>query len=130
VPASGTRDIHVNARLVVWVFASLATTSSCIGSQDITLPEERQLLGGSIQVSVSTTGSNVDPDGYQVSLDEELSQPVAVNGSATFSSLRTGTFQVILDGVAENCTVSSQNPQGVSVSAGSTVYVAFMVVCA
>ncbi|HSH75328.1 MAG TPA: hypothetical protein VLA09_06580 [Longimicrobiales bacterium] len=122
--------MYGNARLVAWVLAPLVAVAGCIGENDVTFPEDRQAIGGTIAVNVTTSGVNLDPDGYEVSLDEELSQSVPANGSVSFSALRSGSFEVTLGGVASNCALSSQNPQTVSVSPGSTVSVAFMVACA
>jgi hypothetical protein len=103
--------------------------NGCIGPDTPTVPEERMALPGFVQVSVSTTGANPDPDGYELTVDEGASQSVAVNGSVTFSGLSTGTHQVTLSGVADHCTVESSNPQSFTIIAGTTVEVHFQVHC-
>ena len=85
---------------------------------------------GSIAVTVSTTGSDLDPDGYVLSMAGESDRAIAVNGSATFSGVATGQHSVQLSGLAANCSVTGDNPATVSVSAGSTAQVAFQVACA
>ncbi len=85
---------------------------------------------GTLDVTTTTTGSNLDPDGYTVTVDGTNSQPIAVNGSQTFSNLSSGSHTVALSGVAANCTVSGGNSQTANVPAGGSVSVAFQVSCA
>jgi hypothetical protein len=61
---------------------------------------------GNVTVTTSTTGSNLDPDGYTVTVGGTQSQAIATNGSVTFSGLSAGSHAVALSGVAANCTVS------------------------
>jgi len=85
---------------------------------------------GSLTVTASTTGSNLDPDGYIVSVDGgAASQPIATNGSVTFTG-PAGDHTVELSGVAANCTVGGANPRTVTVPAGGTASTTFAVSCA
>jgi hypothetical protein len=56
---------------------------------------------GSLKVDVATTGIEMDPDGYTVTVGS-TTQAVAVNGSATISGLAAGGHDVTLEGVAAN----------------------------
>ena len=85
---------------------------------------------GAIDVTTSTAGSTLDPDGYTVTVDGSQDQSIGVNASATFTSLVAGDHAVELTGVASNCTVGSSNPQTVTVAAGGTASTAFTVSCA
>ena len=84
---------------------------------------------GSLTVTTSTTGSNLDPDGYTVTVDGTTSQPIGINGSVTFPGLAPGNHNVALSGVAANCTVSGGSSQTVTVPSGGTVTAAFSVSC-
>src|SRR5438309_1386348 len=87
---------------------------------------------GDLTVSASTTGSNLDPDGYTVTLDgnASTSQPLATNGgTATFKAVAAGSHSVALSGVATNCTVSGPNPQSVTVPTDGTASASFTVTC-
>src|SRR5207253_2793930 len=69
---------------------------------------------GNLTVSNSTTGSNLDPDGYTVTVSGSAgtaSQTMATNGNVSFTSIPPGSYQVTLSGQAANCTVTSANPQ-------------------
>jgi hypothetical protein len=84
---------------------------------------------GGIQVSVATSGTAIDPDGYTLSVDNGTGQSISANGSRTVSGLQMGTHSALLSGVAANCTVSGDNPRPVTVNAGQTTQAAFAVTC-
>src|SRR5881628_1203782 len=84
---------------------------------------------GTVRVSVTTTGSDVDLDGYSVIVDGASPQTVGVNAAVVISEVPTGGHDVELNGVAANCTVAGQNPQSVAVRGGKTVQVACVVHC-
>jgi len=84
---------------------------------------------GNLTATTSTTGSNLDPDGYTVTVDGTTSQPIATNGSVTFNDLPAGSHSIALSGAAANCTVTSANPQTVTVPPGGTATATFSVSC-
>src|SRR2546428_11525264 len=83
-----------------------------------------------LAVSTSTSGSNLDPDGYTVTVDGGPSQSIGANGVATFVGLAAGDHTVLLSGVAQNCTVSGANPRTVSLIAGLVGATGFSLSCA
>jgi hypothetical protein len=85
---------------------------------------------GDIVVSTSTTGVDLDGDGYTVTLDGTATQAIATNGQVTFTGVPTGSHTVALSGIAGNCTVSGANPQTVSVTAAATAPASFSLSCA
>src|SRR5438552_1788322 len=105
--------------------ATLLVATACKDSQG---PKPNALLDplpglATLAVSTSTTGSNLDPDGYTVTVDGSTSQSIGTNGLATFVGLAVGNHTVLLSGVAQNCTVSGANPRTVSLlarTAGAT----------
>jgi hypothetical protein len=117
--------------LLAMTLVALGAGSACIGEHDVTGPQEGDDMGlsGTIVIAVNTTGSNPDPDGYTASLDEALVQPLEVNGSVTFSGVRTGSHAVHLDGVATNCVPAPSSPVFVTLVAESTVSTSFTVTC-
>ena len=88
--------------------------------------------GGSLVVSTSTTGSSLPTSGYTVTVDpgtsSQTSQPIATNGSVTFS-VSASSHSVVLSGVPANCTVSGGTSQTVTVPSGGTGTAAFSVSC-
>jgi len=59
---------------------------------------------GRIEVTTATTGADLDPDGYGVTLQGDTSfhtsgsttLPIGVNGKVTFSDVRPGTYSLLL----------------------------------
>ena len=84
---------------------------------------------GNLTVNTSTTGSNLDPDGYTVTVDGGSPQAIGIDGSVSYSNLAAGNHSVAISDVAANCTVSSGNTQTVSVPSGGTATAAFSVSC-
>jgi hypothetical protein len=82
-----------------------------------------------LQITTSTTGSDLDPDGYTVTVDGGAGQAIVINGSLTIATLSTGDHAVELSGVLLNCQVQGQNPRTVTVSAGATATVGFAIIC-
>src|SRR5438552_1241623 len=88
---------------------------------------------GSVHVSTSTVGVDVDPDGYYVCIDRSpietchWSRDASVNDGFTFGAVNAGPHSVVLQGAAGNCTVSGDNPRTVTVPAGGVVGVMFSV---
>ena len=108
----------------LWCAGFLLLTLGCWESEP-TSPST-----GTVEVSVATGGMDLDPDGYTVALDDGLAQPLAVNGSVTFSQLSAGNLSVALSGIATNCTVAGGNPAPITVTSGATVRIAFQITCA
>lgn len=85
--------------------------------------------GGDLEVSASTTGDNLDPDGYTVTVDGAQSSPIDPNGTITFSGLTAGDHEVELSGIQENCSVDGSNPRTATVEAGTISTTSFAVSC-
>lgn len=84
---------------------------------------------GSLSVATATTGSDLDPDGYTVTVDGGNAQSIPVNGSVTYVDLAAGSHSVVLSGIAANCAVSGGTTRIVTVPAGGTATASFDVTC-
>lgn len=84
---------------------------------------------GSLRVSASTSGDDLDSDGYSIVVDDSTSKDIGLGESATFSGLSEGDHQVELSGIASNCSVDGSNLKTVSVTTSSTVSMTFNVSC-
>jgi len=127
VPASaGTLDPHWT-----WAFNSPGSPKTWLASVLTLNAAGSGPVPGNLTATTSTSGANLDPDGYTVTVDGDgtSSQPVTINGSVTFTSLVAGSHSVALSGVAANCTVSGGNSQNATVPSGGTVTTAFSVSC-
>lgn len=83
---------------------------------------------GHLQVAVTTTGPDPDPDGYVAVIDPSDTQPLAANDAVVFDSVLAGPNQVRLAGVADNCILSA-SPDTVTVSPSDTARSTFEVTC-
>src|SRR5829696_5719401 len=84
---------------------------------------------GTLEVITSTSGSDPDPDGYSLTLDQQAAQPLAANGADTVASLTVGTHTLTLAGVAANCVLGGENPRTVDVAAGGMARLRFEIAC-
>ncbi len=84
---------------------------------------------GDLNVTTATTGADLDPDGYTVTVDGTTDQPIEINGSVTFGGLSAGSHTVALSGVAPNCSVGGGNSQTVTVPSRGTVTAPFSASC-
>jgi plastocyanin len=85
---------------------------------------------GAIEVQVTTSGDEVDANGYFVDLDDGLAtEPVEVNGTVDWEIMDVGNHTVELQDIADNCTVDGDNPRTVTVEVGVTETVTFSVTC-
>src|SRR6266581_341102 len=107
----------------------LAVASACEEPQS---PESVTALllqqGYPLVVTVTTMGSDIDPDGYTIWVDASQRQPVGVNGVVTFT-VPPGPHEVALYGVASNCTVSGYSPRMVWDADGVAAATSFSVNC-
>jgi Tol biopolymer transport system component len=104
------------------IFASASTLG--VACDDATAPND-----GAIQVTVLNTGSDLDPDGYTLSVDTRLPMSVRANQTITFSGLPAGDHMVRLGNLASNCQVDGANPRPVSVLSGATATASISVAC-
>ena len=84
---------------------------------------------GNLTITTRTTGANLDPDGYTVTLDGGTSSPIGVNTTITLNGVAAGDHSVALGGVAPNCAVSGADPLTVTVPSGATAQATFAITC-
>ena len=88
---------------------------------------------GGVQVFPTTTGSDIDPDGYQVELSGTgylETRAVGSNGQVRFDDVPVGDYTVTILGIAGNCFENSgSETRSVTVFSGTTSNVFFNVRC-
>ena len=84
---------------------------------------------GSMHVSTATSGSEMDPDGYVVTVGGVSRAEMPANGTASISDIRGGTYAVALAGLSKNCVVDGASLRTVTITFGTTVEVAFTIRC-
>lgn len=82
-----------------------------------------------LEIRTTTTGTELDPDGYQVSIDDAAPQAIGVADSLVVDPLPAGPHTVKLSGLADNCAVPGGPSATANVEAGKTAEVGFAVDC-
>jgi len=108
------------------VSVSVAANATAQATFDVTCTA---LAAGSVDVSVTTSGADLDTDGYILSLDDALTQGVGINETISFDPVDPGEHQVEISGVASNCSVDGGQQVSVTVDAGTAAQVGFAVTC-
>jgi hypothetical protein len=84
---------------------------------------------GSLRVISTTTGLELDVDGYSLTLDGQPHGSVPANGNIPLFGITKGLHTVRLDDVAQNCAVAGENPRAVSIEPGVTTDVLYVITC-
>jgi hypothetical protein len=85
---------------------------------------------GALRVSTTTTGTNIDADGYAFSVDRGPGRQIASNDAVSVDSLAPGGHTVALSGLAPGCVLDGGNPRSVDVTASATAELVFAIQCA
>jgi hypothetical protein len=112
----------------VGTLIALTVLINACGGGDGTTPTGNDDDGQTVVVTVSTSGVDLDADGYTVRLGSR-SAPVSPNGSASFEDVPAGNHELRLDGVALNCLVEGSAVRTVSVTGSSGASASFSVDC-
>ena len=112
-----------------WIWLLLAVTSATMGCGGGADGDPTGVNEGTLEVVASTTGSDPDPDGYRLSVDDGTPRPLFTNGADTIPSLSAGTHTVTLAGLAANCLLTGENPRSVDITAAATTSLRFDIAC-
>ena len=82
-----------------------------------------------LDVTTSTSGEELDPDGYSVILDGMDRGPIGPNAGIRIGELIAGAHAVSLNGMAENCGPVGNYPALPELAAGAVVPIAFAIRC-
>jgi Tol biopolymer transport system component len=82
-----------------------------------------------LEIRTTTTGTELDPDGYQVTVDGGAPQAMGLVDSLVVDPLAAGPHTVALAGLADNCTVPGGTTVTADVETGKTAEVSYAVVC-
>jgi hypothetical protein len=84
---------------------------------------------GNATVTTTTTGANLDPDGYTLTVDAGTPINIGVNETVTVPGLTAGDHDFQLGGVAANCTVTGGVDQAVTIQDQQTATVDYAITC-
>jgi len=103
----------------------VASLGSGCGDDGGTEPTET----GNVQVTLAMAGTDLDPDGCQVTVDAGSPRLLQAGESTTYADLATGSHVVQLTDVESNCEVQGESTRTVQVAADATTDVTFGLVC-
>jgi hypothetical protein len=66
---------------------------------------------GDLSVEIVTTGTNLDPNGYQLALSGQAARAVTDQDTTGYLALRIGNYTAHLSGIAANCVASPDSVQ-------------------
>lgn len=119
-------SVRIRASCLLALCSTIALSlPACSGSVTDT-----PALGGAVLIRISTTGVDIDPDGYLLIIEGLSDQTVrvAANSVTTYSGA-PGQASLELADVAENCVVEGDNPRVIVVAAGEGVETTFHIMC-
>jgi Tol biopolymer transport system component len=91
-------------------------------------PPEQPMVATGAQVSVTTTGLDIDGDGYHITVDGSNREAIAANG-AIVVALDPGRRMISLTGLTPNCALGDPGLRTVTIVAGEMARVEFAVAC-
>ncbi|TYP95302.1 protein of unknown function (DUF5050) [Fodinibius salinus] len=101
---------------------------SCGGGDSTGSEPPPELTTGAVEVTTSTTGDDIDGDGFTVAA-ANASSSIDPNDTTILTDLSEGSVDVELSGLTSNCTITGDNPKNVSVTAGDTTSTTFDLEC-
>jgi Tol biopolymer transport system component len=129
--SAGQHDVRLDGVAVNCLVDGTALRSVTVSAGDTTRVSYAVTCRATgVRVTASTTGGDLDPDGYEVSVDAEDPEPLGAMGSVIVTRLAPGPHTLTLSGLAANCTVAGDNPRAVVVTVGEIAPVSFDVLCA
>ncbi len=84
---------------------------------------------GALALRVSTSGNELDPDGYEVLVDSLAPRAIGINDSVFVEGLTAGAHLVGLAGLASNCGIANIDPPTITIEPPSPVRVLIQVEC-
>jgi Tol biopolymer transport system component len=84
---------------------------------------------GIIEVEVSTTGEDDDPDGYIISVQGGETIEIGPNGTVTFNQITTGNKTVTLTGIPGHCTIEGSPSQSFTLGDNEVRTIQFEISC-
>lgn len=102
-----------------------------VGRKSVKGPGFTVISEGTVQINIATTGENVDPNGYLLTVGEREDIRTKTKDTITQSRLKAGKYQIELADIASNCALSADasNPRSVKIIAGKVITTGFNIHC-
>lgn len=116
-------------RLLLTTFSLLFTFTvlSCSDNSTGSDPESEEITGV-LEVTTNTSGSDLDSDGYILTVDGS-DQSIDINETVAVEELEEGSYEAELSNIANNCSSSAENPRNFDITAEETTSMTFEVNC-
>jgi YVTN family beta-propeller protein len=82
-----------------------------------------------LRLGITTTGVSLDPDGYTYFLDGGTATPLAPDDVVLVGGLSAGVHELVIDGVAGNCTLDGGTTRSFPLPEGDTTNILLHVGC-
>lgn len=144
IPTNGTRDFgNVREGQVAVALTDLSANCVVDGANPRTVDVSFGVTAavaftiqctsaGTLQVTTATTGTFLDPNGYELEIrlqgGSTTLKSLSHNGTVTVSGL-LGSYVLTLFDLMANCDVALPNPRAVAMTAGATTAVNFDITC-
>ncbi|MGH7445549.1 MAG: hypothetical protein ACREKM_11755, partial [Longimicrobiales bacterium] len=119
----------VAANCTVQDGATRTVTVTTGGTHPVSYTIDCSAQVGTLDVAATTSGENIDSDGYTVSVDGGAALAIPANGTISLNGIAEGEHTVLLGDVAANCGIAGANPVTITVAVGATANVSFNVNC-
>ncbi len=100
-----------------------------VGQKSAIGPNFDVLTEGTLEVVTFTSGSDLDPDGYTVTVGGTNNKTIGVNSTVSFKNIEQGSYEITLTGLASNCSVDGDNPVFADITAEEITTVTIQVAC-
>lgn len=84
---------------------------------------------GILVLRTETHGVDLDPDGYSIRLDGQAPRAIGLTDSLVLEEVASGEHSVDLNGLAENCSTTGENPLPIITQAAMRTEVTIQVTC-
>ncbi len=84
---------------------------------------------GDLLVVIETNGEDIDPNGYELSIDAGAPVSVGSNANRLFEDLPSGPHTLGIAGIAANCTLVGESPRTVPVVTDDQTTVTVVINC-
>jgi hypothetical protein len=114
-----------SSRLLGQFLAGLSLGLVACGGDSLTIPP----TSGTLEITTATSGSEPDADGYTLQVDTRQPQSIGAAETVQIPDLSPGAHNVLLSGLASNCSVEGTNPRTVTIAVGETTSEQFQLSC-
>lgn len=111
--------------ILIGLMLSLILLAGCGGDDSPTGP----LTTGTIEITATTNGDTLDPNGYKVALDGADSLALDPDGSIRYEGIDAGAHELTISGIQINCDLGGEPSRTVQVTGGQTATVNLDVAC-